>query len=258
MQFASVLMYRTDYILGIVGVLTQVFLLSVVWTAVYGEATSAPSEGAGRITLSTQIAYATLASLQYWLLNPWNLTGMMERIRSGTIAVDLVRPVPLLLQALAGKVGATAAMTPFALAGLPLAILAGGAEPPASVTSGLAYAASLVLAYVLSTLLHTLVELLAFWTLEVGGLFMIYRMVGQFCAGVLVPLWFMPDWLRLIAEWLPFQATTYTPLTIYLGRVTGTDAAVALGTQLGWVIVVLALLRLAWSRAIRRVVVQGG
>lgn len=258
-QFGSAMMYRTEYLFGLVGTLLQVLLLSLVWTAVYDSRGSLPaSAGGAGIPLSTQIAYATLASLQYWLLNPWNMYATVDRIRTGTIAIDLARPVPFLQQMLAGKAGSTCAMVPFVLLALPFALLLGGAEPPGSAAAAAGYVVSLVLAYLIATLLLATMELIAFWTLEVGGIFMIYRMVGQFCAGVLVPLWFMPDWLRTIAEFLPFQATTYTPLAIYLGRIEGADMAAALGLQAFWVLVAGGLLRLVWSRAEHRVVVQGG
>lgn len=34
---------------------------------------------------------------------------------------------------------------------------------------------------------------------------------SDFLAGALVPLWFMPDALRTLLEWLPFQAVMFLP-----------------------------------------------
>jgi ABC-2 type transport system permease protein len=51
--------------------------------------------------------------------------------------------------------------------------------------------------------------MVAFWTLEPQGIMLVYRMAGQFLSGALVPLWFMPSWLRGIAQWLPFQGMTF-------------------------------------------------
>lgn len=260
MQVRTMLVYRSDYVFGLLGVLLQVLLLRVVWTAVYAAAgtTNVVGTSVGPVTLSTQIAYATLASLQYWLLSPWSFTNVPQRIRSGAIAIDLLRPVKFLQQNLATQVGATLAMAPFAVCALPLAVLLGGAEPPASTPAGLWYAVSVILAYLLATLLNTVTGLVAFWTLETQGIFMIYRMVAQFFAGALVPLWFMPGLLRTISEYLPFQATTYVPLGIYLGRITGADLVTALATQAFWVVAVWFLMYAIWSRALRRIIVQGG
>jgi ABC-2 type transport system permease protein len=252
-QARTVLAYRSDYLVGLLGVILQVFLFRVVWTAVYADR----GEVAG-IELGTQIAYTTLVAVQYWVFNPWGVYQIPQRVYEGKIAVDLARPVGFIQQVMAGQAGATAATVPFALVALPLAILVGGAVPPASVAAGLIYVASLLLAYVIIAMLAILVGLTAFWTLEIGGMFMIFRMVSQFFAGALVPLWFMPGWLRSVADVLPFQATTYTPLAIYLGQIDGVEARSALGVQVLWIVVLAVALRLTWTRAVRRVVVLGG
>lgn len=253
MQVRTALMYRTDYFFNLIGLLVQVFLLTVVWRSVYRG-----HELVGGISLSTQLAYTTFGSVQYWLFTPWTFSVVPDRVRTGRIAVDLVRPLPFLSQVTATQTGITAGMAPFALAVLPVAVLIGGAATPASATAGFAYVLSLVLAYGISMLFGATVGMAAFWTTEVGGFFMIYRMVGQFLSGSLVPLWFMPGWLAGIAHALPFQATTYTPLAIYLGHDRGRRVMIDLLVQAGWLVLAVLLLRLVWSRALRRVIAQGG
>jgi ABC-type uncharacterized transport system permease subunit len=100
--------------------------------------------------------------------------------------------------------------------------------------------------------------MVSFWIMETTGLFVMYRIVSLFFSGGLVPLWLMPGALRLVAEAMPFQAITYLPLAIYLGRVSGTATLHALAVQAAWVVALALAGRLVWSRALRRVVVQGG
>lgn len=253
MQVRTALMYRTDYFFNLVGLLVQVFLLTVVWRSVYHG-----HHDVGGIGLGTQLAYTTFGSVQYWLFTPWTFSVVPERVRNGRVAVDLVRPLPFLSQVTATQVGITAGMAPFALIALPVAVLIGGAAAPASATAGFAYVLSLLLAYGISMLFGSAVGMAAFWTTEVGGFFMLYRMVGQFLSGSLVPLWFMPGWLAGTAHALPFQATNYTPLAIYLGHDHGWRIVTDLLVQAGWLVLAVLLVRLIWSRALRRVVSQGG
>jgi ABC-2 type transport system permease protein len=253
MQFASVLVYRTDYLLTAVVLLVQVYLLRVVWTAVYADRGTANG-----VTVQTVIAYATLATVQYTLFSPWRFSQIPQRVREGKVAVDLLRPVGFVGQMIAGQVGGTAALAPFMLLALPFALLVGGATAPPSTRAAAAYAVSLVLAYAISQLLALLVGMVAFWSVENTGFFMIYRVAAQFLSGALVPLWFMPGPLRAVAQVLPFQATAYTPTATYLGEIHGSGLAVALGVQVLWVAVLTALTQLVWSRAVHRVVVQGG
>jgi ABC-2 type transport system permease protein len=253
MQFATVLTYRADYLLSFGTMLMQVYLLRAVWTAAYdgrGEADG--------IRLDTVIAYATLSTLQYALFSPWRFSQIPERVREGKVAMDLLRPVGFCGQMLAGQVGGTLAALPFMVLALPFALLVGGAAAPPSPLFAAAYAVSLALAYVISQLLALMVGMVAFWTLETTGMFIIYRIVAQFLSGALVPLWFLPGPLRTVAELLPFQAVTFTPTAVYLGRLNGSGLVTALAVQLLWIGLLAALARLIWSRAVHRVVVQGG
>jgi ABC-2 type transport system permease protein len=257
-QFWTLLAYRADFVAGVGVLLLQIFLFRVVWTSVYADRPEIQGGGgAGSISLSVQIAYATLAALQFWLFNPW-ANQLARRVYDGKIAIDLSRPVGLIQQVVSGQVGVTLALLPFAIVALPFAVLVGGAAPPASLAALGGYALATVLAYVVNVLLTTLVGMMAFWTLEISGPSAIYRLVAQVLSGAIAPLWFMPDWLRLTAQALPFQATTYTPVAIYLGKLHGGALWTALATQLLWAGILWLLLRLVWSRALHRVVVQGG
>lgn len=259
MQARQQFAYRADFIFRLAGLFLQIYLSKLVWTAVYGGSHSVLGSNGHVIPLATQLAYVSLASVQSWLLNPWGLSLLAERVRDGTVAVDLARPLRFTTQLLVAQAGTLFAVAPFALLALPFAIGIGEAQPPASTAALAAYSASLVPAYLSSLLLTTTVSMVSFWTLEVTGIFMIYRMVVQFFTGALVPLWFMSGSLRALAGVLPFQGLTYQPVALYLGQTEGLRPVLgALAAQWGWVFVLCLLLRLVWSRAQHRIVVQGG
>jgi ABC-2 type transport system permease protein len=253
MQARTVLVYRTGYIIGLARLLLQIYLMQIVWTSLYADRPVVDD-----VSISVMLAYVALANVQNWLYSPWIFSLIPERVRDGRIEIDLSRPLSFLGQAVASQVGRTAAMFPFALVALPFAIVAAGAHGPASPASAAAYGVSLVLAYGVATLVSVLVGLTAFWRREVDGLFLVYRIASQFLAGAVVPLWFMPGALRIVAEILPFQAITFTPTAIYLGRINGTAAAEAMFVQAGWVVVLWLAAHVVWRRAVRRVVVHGG
>ncbi len=252
-QLRTTLTYRSSYLISFIGVLVQVYLLRTVWTAVYDGRTSV-----GGVTLETAVVYSTLATVQYALFSPWFFSQIPQRVRDGKVATDLLRPVGFVNQAIAGQAGVTLALLPLAALSLPFAMLLGGLRPPAGVVAAGGYIVSLALAYVVTTQLSIIVGCLAFWTTELNGVYLIYRMVAQFLSGALVPLWVMPDWLVTSVSLLPFQAIAYTPTAIYVGMLGGGDLLAALGGQLVWVGLLALLARWVWSRAIHRVVVQGG
>ena len=64
--------------------------------------------------------------------------------------------------------------------------------------------------------------------------------------------------LRQMADWLPFQAQAFIPLSLYMGQVPPQGVAGALGLQLAWVAALFGIAWLVWQRAMRRVIIQGG
>ena len=113
LQLASVVVqtayaYRVEIILYMVSMVLQIYLLRVVWTAVY-----AGRESAAGLDLPTLISYLTLAQLQTTALLPDLAWRLHRRVREGTIAIDLARPLPFLNQMLAQTAGDTARWLPF-------------------------------------------------------------------------------------------------------------------------------------------------
>lgn len=245
--------YRVNLAFQVLRILLRVYLLKVIWTAVYvGQGT------VDGLELREVIAFITLAQLQVWVLFPLIADYIQDRVREGKIALDLARPVPFLGQLLAHQVGGTASLLPFVLLAVPLAFALGGFVPPASVSAGLLYLLSLVLAYLVSVLMGMVIGLISFWTLQTWGVMAIYVYVSQFFTGALVPLAFFPPWLRQVADVLPFQAQAFIPLSLYMGQIPAHEVPAAIGVQLIWVGVLFGIAWVLWRRGLRRVVIQGG
>jgi ABC-2 type transport system permease protein len=167
--------------------------------------------------------------------------------------------VPFLGQLLAQQVGATIGFLPFLMAAVPFAFILGNLGPPVSPAAAVAYLVSLLLAYAIGTLIGLLMALVAFWTVQTLGVQVIYNFAAAFFGGALVPLYFFPKALRAVAEFLPFQAQVFIPLSMYTGSIAGIGAiAQAFAIQLFWVGVLGLIVWLLWRRAQRIVTVYRG
>ncbi|WP_411083225.1 hypothetical protein [Streptomyces sp. cmx-18-6] len=100
MEFRAALTYRTSYWSSFAMMLLQIWLLTVVWKALYDG--RAEVDG---LSLTTMTAYATLTTLQYQLVSPWRSSPVDQRVREGKVAVDLLRPIGFPGQMLAGQLG---------------------------------------------------------------------------------------------------------------------------------------------------------
>ncbi|MEV8566662.1 ABC-2 family transporter protein [Streptomyces sp. NPDC051322] len=184
---------------------------------------------------------------------------LIERIRTGDIAIDLYRPADLQLWWLACDLGRAA----FQLLGrgvLPMA-LGALAFPLALPSDPFVWAAallSIVLGMVVSFALRYLVALSGFWLLDGAGAAQIAWLVGTFFSGMLLPLNLFPGVLGEVARALPWSSLLQVPADVVLGKRTGWGLLNAYAFQLGWAAVLLAAGRLLQSAATSRVVVQGG
>lgn len=181
---------------------------------------------------------------------------LIERIRTGDIAIDLYRPADLQLWWLAQDMGRAL----FHLLGRGLLPVAVGAwlfdlTFPESPLTWLAFLAAVALGMLVSYSFRFLVALTAFWLLDGAGIIQMAWLAGVFCSGMVLPLNVFPGLLGEIVRALPWAALIQAPADILLGEA---DPLGTFAFQAGWAVALLAVGRLLQAVATRRVVVQGG
>ncbi|MEU8362674.1 ABC-2 family transporter protein [Nonomuraea sp. NPDC048882] len=246
--FRLALAYRSNIIMTCVTLVAQVFLLHMIWTSVYG---SRPAVAG--LTLEALLAYLTLANLQAFATHTLVSRTIHDRIRTGMVFFDLARPVGYLRQMAAFQVGNTLGGLLLLAPVIPVILLVGSITVP---VNGLGYLITLALGYVIAVQLALLISLIGFWTMETGAISLLYRLVNQFFAGTMVPLAFFPGFLGVLADILPFKYLGYVPAAIYVGHISDVSGPVLI--EVAWIAALSGLLALTWSRAHRRVVIQGG
>ncbi len=253
-EIQTALTYRTATILWCLGALLRIYLFNVFWSAIYGG--QATVDG---VTLPAIITYSTLSIMQQNFIIENDLNWrIQERIREGSIIIDLLRPYGYLRSLLAMGIGNLVFTLPVAAATLLVAAFFGHFVLPTSPVVAIFYLVSLLLGFLLSFLLTCLIGLTAFWTFELSGINWLMNMVIGFLAGVIVPLWFLPPVVQQISAFLPFQGIGYLPLSIYIGRITGIQIWLALLNQLCWIGILTFIVVLVWRVAQRKLIVQGG
>ncbi|NBE56507.1 ABC transporter permease [Streptomyces boluensis] len=184
---------------------------------------------------------------------------LIERIRTGDIAIDLYRPADLQLWWLAGDFGRAV----FHLLGRGVLPMVFGAlvfdlALPTAVGTWLAFAVAVVFSIVVSFALRYLVGLSAFWLLDGVGAAQLASLAAMFFSGMLLPLTVFPGVLGEVARALPWSALLQVPADVLLGKHVGLGLVGAYAFQAAWAVALLGAGRLLQRLATRRVVVQGG
>jgi ABC-2 type transport system permease protein len=183
-----------------------------------------------------------------------------DKVRTGEVVTDLMKPVDFQLMTLATAAGTSTHTALFNM--LPKFLLFYGVfelSLPGEPLTVLLFIISVVLGYVILFSLEFIIGIFAFWLVEIRGIyFIIIWGLSLLFSGYFLPLEFYPALLAKIAAVLPFRAIIYFPTAIYTGQATGGALITALLIQLTWVVVLMGLGRLGYRAAFRKLVVQGG
>jgi ABC-2 type transport system permease protein len=181
---------------------------------------------------------------------------LMERIRTGDVAIDLYRPADLQLWWLAADLGRAGfqllgrGVVPFAFGALLFEVAL-----PGDPLTWVAFAVAVVLGTVVSFGIRYLVALSAFWLMDGTGVVQMAWLAGFFCSGMLLPLNVFPGELGEAVRALPWSSLLQAPADVLLGKA---DPLPTFAFQAAWAVALLGAGRLVQSAATRRVVVQGG
>jgi ABC-2 type transport system permease protein len=246
--------YKPAMVLGMVTVAIANVVPMLVWRHVYA-ARTVP------LAVSAEVLFPYLllaASLNFcFFLGVENRVG--QRIRMGLIATDLLRPVDFQLtqlsQSLADLLLNATMVLPFV--GLAYLLWGAAALPHDAVALG-----AFLLSAFFALLIHFAIAFIfvqaAFVTFSGYGIFIARTALQQAFSGISAPLALFPPSLLAIAKWLPFCQTIHTPVSIYLGAISGGALWPALGLQLAWALGLLLIGRLTLALALRHLEIQGG
>ena len=226
--------------------------MRAVWQALYAQ-NVAPAG----IPLHAVLTYTVVALLMSLVLEIDGTRQIRERIREGSIATDLMKPISLPLYFFSDGVGMTLLHAVLIVPALAISLLLVHIDVPAPPVLA-AFAFSFVLGYLVNFLMNFLMNCVAFWTLETFAIQLMVRWVSDLLSGQIVPLIFFPGVLQKIVLALPFAAIYSTPLLIYLGTIPPSGYLAAFAAQLAWFAAFALLSALVWRAAQNRVVVQGG
>ena len=254
LRFVKVkLAYRASFWIDFIFDSLFVFMQVYVWRALLH------AGAVDGVTLPQMTTYVALSKGIRALTRTSAELVIEERLESGNICFDLVRPLSFRRQMALSDAGRCVTELMFhAIPAFFLVAVVFGVTPPASFEGSIIFTALLILGVVVSYYIRYIVGLLSFFFIKASSLSWVFGTIEGFLSGGLVPLWFYPDWLVRIAMAIRFRFIYFTPISVYLGKTTGSDLRSELLMYGVWIVLLVAIESFLWRSAIRRLVVQGG
>lgn len=190
----------------------------------------------------------------------WGWTDLADRIRTGDVVSDLLRPVDPVTTYLATDIGRaghavlTRLLPPVLVGPLFFEVYL----PHRWATIPL-FVTSVVLATVICFCCRFLVNATGYWLLDIRGQLILWALLSGVFTGLYFPLRFLPEWL-VVPLWVltPLPSVFQAPLDVLVEVDPAPRQAGLVAIQAVWTVVMLAACRAVQRRAERRLVVQGG
>ncbi|MEA3340724.1 MAG: ABC-2 family transporter protein [Chloroflexota bacterium] len=245
--------YRAEMAMRVIQMALFMGVFMALWATAFGVSGQAELSGYTMVEMVWYLAMTETITLSGSRI----FTEISEAVKAGDLAYTLARPLSYPWYQVANSLGGSAPRLLINLLAATAVVGIGMRETAGSLPGLLAFLGMAALALLLDALIAVLIGLLAFWIEEVMPAFWIYQKLLFTVGGLFLPLEMFPDWLRRVAEWLPFQFITYVPARAFVDF--DLEFVVrAVAGQVIYIAVFAALMMLIWRRAQRRLVVHGG
>lgn len=236
---------------GIFGIMIASMFLALYHSQASGGSDSVQGWSRDQTITLVWINQSLLMTVYMW--GWWEVT---RNIQSGAIVTELLKPYDYFTYWLSRDLGR--ALAHFLIRGIPtfmIGVILFEILAPGSWMRFVAFLGSVALAVTVSFCLRFMANLAGFWVLDYRGIAAIFAAVMNVLSGMLAPIAFLPEPVRLAANALPFRAVIMTPNEVYLGQV---PIWQGLGFQVLWIGILVACSRWLMGIGERQLVVQGG
>ncbi|MCL2080121.1 MAG: ABC-2 family transporter protein [Oscillospiraceae bacterium] len=234
---------------GIFGLLIQV----AIWYALLGAGARFDT------TFQTMLTFSILMQLSNAFVATFSGDAISRLIRNGDIAIYMARPIKLKQHLFLGDFGRN--LFAVFLVNLPVCIILilfyGFTIPPDWRTIAISI---IMLINGMIILFHYryILGLVSFWLIQNPFTSWGFQNVESIFSGRVLPIWLYPVWLADLTQYLPFRYFFYEPIALFVGKSTLGNSMNSLLIQCIWLVIFVALEKIASHFALRKLIVQGG
>ena len=195
--------YRLGWCVILVGNIIHLIITYYFWKAVYAASVTPVVNG---MNFEDTIVYVSLSGAMFSFMECYLVWKMGRDYHSGQIIVDLLRPLDYQLNMFCYSLGGMLFM--FIMTFIPAFIITLWiSNLKLKIGLNIIYFFLLMmLSICINFLINFCVGVICFYTESIWGINIVKDVVISIFSGVTVPLAFFPDGLRIVIDFLPFQA----------------------------------------------------
>lgn len=230
------------------------YLQYCIWSALFASNSLKNPE----LDRESTLRYIIMATIVSTVIECNIIERINAQIRSGDIAMELIRPMDYKRMMLSRHLGDTLIKVICYL--VPLVVLVHGVISFPLLCSGQVAAGvlSVFLAYCIQFLYSLIIGLLAFWLIVTWPINMLLGAVYQFLSGAWIPATMFPDLLYKVSVFFPFRAIYAIPISILTSSMDVNEVYASIAIQMMWLMIMYIAVQIVWHAGRNKLIVQGG
>lgn len=252
------MVYRTYTVVTIVSAVFGLLIQIAIWTALYNGRGLMQAGNDTVVSISEMIQYTVLSALLSILINNNVISNIEQRIVSGQVSIDFIRPIGFSIQVICSEIANVLFNVLFTF--LPMILISFflvGVKAFA-IANPTIFVLTLFNSIILFYSINYMIGLLSFWFLTIGPLRQILDGMIKLLSGALIPLWFLPKTIYNVASFLPFRLIYFFPISVGVGKTSWQEIFEGIMLQYFWIAFFVGLCAVLWNRGNKRLTVQGG
>lgn len=252
-KFQNKMAYRMEVFMGILNTILTTVIFCSIYKALYGGSQEVDGITFGMVATNFMISLGLSGAFSF------DEMFLQNKVRDGSITGEFLKPVNFKFRMLAENVGESAFKIVFHfIPAVVFIIFYTDICLPDTMWAVPVMCVSVVLGYLVLWEIAFIVQTWCFWLFSTWGIMVIKNVFINVLAGSMLPIWFMPEILRKIISYTPFEAIYFTPVRIYLGQLSLQDTIKSMIMQAAWVVILYVIGDIFWKNGIKKLVVQGG
>lgn len=253
MSFQNSITYRIEYFTSLLNALLYIFIFVSVWSILIPKEVSING-----ITREMMVSYAVLSTLIKSTFAR-SQSYISSKIRTGEIAVELMKPVSIPLLYLSDIIGKT--LFQILARGIPLLVFSIFIfDIHFNVNLNILYKFFIlyILSFFIYFLLSFFISSLAFYFVEIFPFWILYFALITLLSGGIIPIDFFPEKIQTILLYTPFPYLFYYPTIFLLKANLSVDFFEVLFFYFFHIFVLTILSFLLYLQGIKKLTIAGG
>ena len=231
----------------------EVAVYIFVWYAIYNQTGSIDGFNINEIA-TYYILVVSLVPISLWGINEY----IAYSIRKGYITRELLNPISYFKYYFGYEIGEMGCGLIISIITFVICSIFWTVLMPANFGALIGFVVIILLNIPISYFTQMIIGTCGFYTNAIWGMQILRKSIVSIFSGLIAPLTMFPEWFQKIADILPFKEFFYTPINIYLGKISGVEILGIIGKQLIWLIIFYVLAKLFFNHAIKKVTINGG